>query len=321
MGFTYWGKGAWSYLYADNVLSTNLHIDMKKNYLLLLSIICISAFSCSKSSDEEPPANLEMSDGFDKDGIGYNWSNDDFTFDRYYTKVNIFPDVPQLSPRVGVLYDEGNSITVSWVYNGGNIENVEEHTTWNADKQKWLSVNKPDIDSDYQYKFGDRIRVNIQYSNGEFLYREQTIKENKLVRDVLGVNFGMTKREVINNEQKRVNKECVEYLPNTLMLPNSTNIKNGITTTIYKFKDDKLVEVGEYAYHIHQQGVLNQYVVNYCKSLGLSEIPEIVADENLEKNYTWSNSNILFTLSIIDDAPNNTRSNTLRAFGISYKLK
>lgn len=294
---------------------------MKRNYLLTLLIICVSAFSCSKSNDEEPPANVEMSDGFDKDGIGSNWGNSDFTFDRYYTKVNTFPDAPQFSPRVGVLYDDGNSIVVSWVYNGITVGNIEEHTTWNADKQKWLSVNKPDFDADYQYNFGDKIRVNIQYSNGKSLYREQTIKENKLVRDVLGVNFGMTRREVIDNEQKRVNKECVEYLPSTLMLTNSTNIKNGITTTIYRFKDDKLVEVGEYAYHIHQQGVMNQYVVDYCKSLGLSETPEISVDENLKKDYTWSNSDILFTLSIIDDAPNNTRSNTLKAFGVSYKLK
>lgn len=294
--------------------------------ILFILLIVLTTVSCSKESSLSDKDIF--SDGFNKSGVRTNLNKEEFTFDRYYTKVSTFPNKVYLAPFIEVLYKEGGSVCVKWTYNNASIDNNEINIYWNADKQKWQSVNYPKIELEKGFNFGDKINSTVELANGETFIYEQTIQENKISRDILGVNFGMTKEDVITNENKRTGGiACKEYQPNTLTMPLSANIDKGLT--IYRFKNNKLVEVGEYVYpavilYGTEKKELNPIVVDYCKSIGLMETPKIDENGNLIKDYTWSNGGIVFTLSIVTDAPApiiKSNSSQSKALGVSYRLK
>lgn len=299
---------------------------MKKIIFILLTIMAVG---CSKNSTEPESDDVVFTDGFDKNGIRSNINDQEFTFDRYHTKIEIFPAKVYASPFVEVLYNDGDNISVTWKYNDSDVSNIKESEKWNSEKQKWTSFNKPALGDDKLFDFGDKIKASVRFSDGKTINIENSIKENEIVRDVLGVNFGMTKENVFKNELERVKKsECKEYQPNTLLLSHSTNIERGVT--IYRFKDNKLIEVGEYTKELGTYNqdtgvrVLNKFVVDYCKRIGLKEEPAVDENGNLVKDYIWSNKDITFTLSMITDIPGSSpRSSKSEspALGVSYKLK
>lgn len=297
-------------------------------YKIITSFIILCAlFGCSKNTNE--PDDVVFTDGFDKNGIRSNINDQEFTFDRYHTKIEIFPTKVFASPFAEVLYSDGDNVTVTWKYNDADVSNIIESEQWDSEKQKWKSLNKPDFGGDKYFDVGDKIKASVRSSGSKTINIENSIKENKIVRDVLGVNFGMTKENVFKSELERVKKsECKEYQPNTLLLSHSTNIERGVT--IYRFKDNKLIEVGEYTKELGTYNqdtgvrVLNKFVVDYCKRIGLKEEPAVDENGNLVKDYIWNNKDITFTLSMVTDIPGSSpRSSKSEspALGVSYKLK
>lgn len=299
---------------------------MNRIALLLMVLLVIG---CSKESIQPDSDDVVFTDGFDKNGIRSNINDQEFTFDRYHTKIETFPAKVYISPFVEVLYNDGDDISVVWKYNNFDVSNIKEYENWDSEKQKWKNFNKPDFGGDKYFDFGDKIKASIRFNDGKTIEVEKSVKENKIVRDVLGVNFGMTKEAVFKSELDRVKQsECKEYQPNTLLLSSSTNIERGVT--IYRFKDNKLVEVGEYTKELGTYNqdtgvrVLNKFVIDYCKRIGLKEEPAVDENGNLIKNYVWSNNDITFTLSMVTGIPGSSpRSSKAEspALGVSYKLK
>ena len=289
---------------------------MKRKFIIWSFTYVLFILGCSTNElPEEPPIIVDDNTSY-KIGVD-KWDEENFISERYYNLIDTIGEI-KLQPSVVVKYQANDKISVAWKINSLSVPNAEIHKEWLPDYQIWLSANNLNLDG-INLNFGDNIKATILI-NDSIIIREAKITEKKIVTDVLGVNFGMSKEDVSEKELNRAGKYVSiyastwrEYLPNLAVLWFSSNIQDGIT--IYRFTNDKLSGIGEYTTKIEYSGSL----ADYCRLLGLKETPQITESGTLDKSYVWNNGKIEFTLSIIDDAPVVGLSDTCKAIGVSYR--
>ncbi len=296
---------------------------MKK---LLYLLLMIGILNCTKKNNSDDFVNVEplFPNG------SYPTTKLDtsiYKITRHYSLIDtVTTPIPELN--IGVKYDDGSTVSVTWKINNITYKDSTLHTYWNGDISQWVSYNAIQLGTK-KIEVGDKISVEVAIDNKSY-NQEITMKENKRVSDVLGLNFGVTKNNVSYNELERLKLFVAypifffEYLPNTATIFSSSNINYGMIsgwkttgTTIYRFQNNLLVEVGEY----NNDDVMTDSLLNYCRKIGLKETPEISEDGKIDRPYTWNNEKIEFTLSTIDDAQileNNTRV-VGTAVGVSYR--
>lgn len=249
-----------------------------------------------RSSNSEPEDDFTTSS---KAGVS-QWKAEDYTFNRYYTLIETFGEAAFL-PEIMVKAPDEVPITVSWQVKGATLPNVELTKYWDAAIQLWQYTFIPKPQE--ALTFGEKVVVNVSFAGKDYR-REATVQESKITREILWVNFGMTKEEV----QKSV-PSYSEFGPNTWVSP-AVHIPNG--NALFRFQSGKLTEVGEY-------GLMTQaQLCELCYSLGLAETIEIVNNE-LSKEYVWNNGKIEFRLCKIENVPAVGTSNINTYYGIMYR--
>jgi hypothetical protein len=286
---------------------------MKLYYSALLAV-CVLALSCSKSNEEPEVLTGNVFITLPGEGV-QEWNEESFIFNRFYSLVDTIGKV-DFRPSVAIKYGEGSNVTTSWSVNGKSENATEIHKEWLPDIKLWFIANEPVLSKALTY--GDNIKAIVKINSTTYT-REGTIRENKILSDVLGVSFGLSKEKVEANERARMEQHTTlyatswrEYKPNTAVMWYSTNIPGGLT--IYRFSNDKLVEVGEYITTLEY----TESLAKYCSFLGLKETPTIT-EGKLDKNYIWNNGKMEFKLSIIEDAPTVGNSDLSNALGITYR--
>jgi len=299
---------------------------MKKIVFLLASVM-IFIVGCN----EEPriPDHL-ITDGYDEKGIQV-WDDKDYIFDHYYTSIDTTSYL-QANPAVWVRFVDKNDPAISWKINDIEFQNEQLSKEWNANYQMWVTQNKPFIEGQFAYKFGDKITASISFTNGTNGNREAVIKERKFTGNFFGINYGMTKKEGNDIEFARLKEDFRELDPNIAYIPKTTYIKmNYPIATVYTFKDNLLVETGEYAGNFgtvsdvdgEKVYTLVPSILETLKNLGLDRIPEFTEEGKLKENYTWDNGKIVFTLQMRNDLPLVTikPGEYMPCLGISFKKK
>lgn len=282
-----------------------------KYYLIIVTLLIVS---CSKSeSNEGPPGENSYIPSQFEDGVS-KWTTEDFIFDKYYTKINDFHNALTHTPSVSLLYADGVITDVKWEYNGTSIANKEKTNIWVSKEQQWLSGNVPVFEENKLFAFGDKFKVTVQFTPGKMVVRECTIAENKIVTDVLGVNFGMTQEQVRRVEERRLKMIGREISPSRYVINAASSMGS---MTVYSFENKLLVEVGEYTKIRENNNIDN--LNTYSQRIGLTETIELNGDKTLKKDYEWQNQKIAFKIVRRDDLGYNPT--TLESLiGVTYRL-
>ncbi|NDV97027.1 hypothetical protein D0T84_19255 [Dysgonomonas sp. 521] len=260
--------------------------------------------------NNEEADSLDLSDGFDKDGISI-WSPEEYTFNNYVSSIGTLNYI-SVFPRIKIRYNDGQTVNVEWKINSKTYESIEDRKDWKADIQKWETSFISSIDIKSSFNFGDKIEARICIDN-EVFERGISVKENKIVADIYDLKWQMSKSEVMQKESYRIkgNFELTEISPTMLYVGICYNMNSLSSATVYTFEKDKLIEVAEYEHLTYDKQVPKDFV-SFCKQLGFEK--ELILDNGkLKESHSWNNGKVEFKIHHRDD-------NLLQDYiGISYR--
>lgn len=288
-----------------------------KKLLLIVLFLPFLLIGCSDSDSDSGnnPPDSTFSDGFDENGILVT-DEKEYVFNNYISSIGTFNYI-NANPRISMRYDDGKVISIDWKINGVSYENKEYYKVWKEDILKWHTIHTPDIDIEKNpFKFGDVIDIAIHIDN-KTVNKKLIIKENKITADIYGLNFGMNKNEVREQELSRMGDHFSDPAPNLMYNSSNPNMLSMDALTLYTFNNNKLDEVGEYAKlrisAISTEIIIPEDFILLCKKLGFTGDLKLV-DGKLPQNHSWNNGKVEFTIHQRSDIFQNH-------IGISYKKK
>ena len=269
-----------------NIFAIILHLFiMKPKHLFLIVLIFFT--SCSKNIDSLYP-------NFDEYGIGY-FNDADFMVDCYDTYIGKY--YTSVKPILKLKHPH----QIKWYIHTSSGDDFEFDNITLVDDSR---LNTPDFTVEYFAKPGDTIKAVILASTGPVKKIERVgvvVENNNYQSHIFGLKFGMSIEEVQKREREKFGaqfKFVNDYTPESglYVIFRSYYLKNqeNLTATMYKFSDDKLVQIGEFIYEPH---AYSPSLIDFCVQLGADRQAIKTSGLGFFDDYSWNNDNLDFMLT------------------------